>query len=255
MKYSIDTDTKTLILEDNLQTRSFPLYTKEAFEELSKLWVKVGWNQKYVYTFSWFGRPIIQLPEDMIRIQEVIYRLKPDVIIETGIAHGGSLIFYASLCKAMGQGRIIGIDIEIRPHNRKAIEAHELYSYITMIEGSSTAPEIVAQVKSLIKSGEKVMVILDSNHSKQHVLDELEAYSDLVTPDSYMVATDGVMRDLADVPRGGADWAWNNPTEAALEFADNYPNFTIEQPTWPFNESDLTDNITHWPSAWLLKHS
>jgi cephalosporin hydroxylase len=189
----------------------------------------------------------------MIRLQEVIYRVRPDVIIETGVAHGGSLIYYASLCKAMEHGRIIGIDIEIRPHNRKAIEAHELFPFITLIEGSSIDTQIVNQVKQLVKPGETALVILDSNHTKAHVAQELEAYHDLVTLGSYIVATDGIMYQVADVPRGKADWSLDNPTEAALEFAQKHPEFAIEQPTWPFNESELTNNITHWPEAWLLK--
>ena len=199
------------------------------------------------------GRPIIQLPEDMIRIQEVIYQVKPDVIIETGIAHGGSLIYYASLFKAMGKGRVIGVDIEIRPHNRKAIEEHELFPYITLIEGSSTDSAILNQVKSLMKPGEVVLIILDSNHSKAHVADELEAYHDLVTPGSYLVATDGIMKDLHDVPRGNPEWIWDHPTAAAAEFAEQHPEFVLEQPKWPFRESDLTENVTHWPGAWLRR--
>lgn len=253
MKLLIDTYEKTLKVEDEGQSNTIPLYSKEAFELISHQWLKVGWNQKYPYTFSWMGRPIIQLPEDMVRTQEVIYRVKPDVIIETGVAHGGSLIYYASLCKVLGKGRVIGIDIEIRPHNRKAIEAHDLAGYITLVEGSSTAPEIVHQVKDLLKAGETVMVILDSNHTKQHVADELNAYHDIVTPGSYIVATDGSMKDLYDVPRGSPDWKWNHPTAAAAEFAHLHPEFILEQPNWPFNESDLTENITHWPGAWLLR--
>ncbi len=229
------------------------LYTKEAFELISQQWLKVGWNQKHVYTFSWMGRPIIQLPEDMIRIQEVIYRVKPDVIVETGIAHGGSLVFYASLCRAMGKGRVIGVDIEIRPHNRKAIQAHELSPMITLIEGSSTAPEVISQVKSLVKTGEIVIVILDSNHNKQHVLDELEAYCNLVAPGSYIVATDGIMRDLYDLPLGKSEWLRDNPTQAAAEFAQKHPEFVLEKPAWPFNESELSEDVTHWPNAWLRR--
>ena len=133
MKISVDFETQTLTTEKNGQKTSAPLYSKEAFETISQVWLKVGWNEKYPYTFSWMGRPVIQNPEDMIRIQEVIYRIRPDVIVETGIAHGGSLIFYASLFKAMGKGRVIGVDIEIRPHNRKAIESHELFSFLTLI--------------------------------------------------------------------------------------------------------------------------
>jgi cephalosporin hydroxylase len=253
MKLIIDTDNKTLICEENGESVELPLYSKKAFEEISRQWVRVGWNEKYQYSFSWMGRPIIQLPEDMIRTQEVIWNVKPDVIIETGIAHGGSLIYNASLCKAMGKGRVIGVDIEIRPHNRAAVEAHLMAEFITMIEGSSTAPEIVAQVKALVKPGETVLIILDSCHTKQHVADELEAYHDLVTPGSYIVATDGIMYDLADVPRGEADWGWNHPTDAAKEFAAAHPDFVVEQPAWPFNESDLSENVTHWPGAWLRK--
>src|SRR5882672_10986567 len=145
MKLTIDTEAKSLRLENDGQERDIPLYSDEAFEVISDQWLKVGWNQKYPYTFSWMGRPIIQLPEDVIRIQEVIYRVKPDVIVETGVAHGGSLILYASLCKAMGRGRVVGVDIEIRAHNRAAIEAHELAGYITLIEGSSVAPETVGK--------------------------------------------------------------------------------------------------------------
>jgi len=253
MKLIINNEDNTLTQKIEGNKRVFNLYTKEAFELLSQQWVKVGWSQKYQYTFSWMGRPIIQLPEDMIRIQEVIYRIKPDVIIETGIAHGGSLIYYASLCKAMEKGRIIGIDIEIRPHNRQALESHELFPYITLIEGSSIDESIINNVKSLVKAEETVLVILDSNHTKQHVLDELNAYHSLVTPGSYIVATDGIMKELHDVPRGISDWKVNNPEVAATEFSQKHSEFIIEQPHWSFNESDLTENITHWPSAWLRR--
>ena len=255
MKVIIDTVKQNLVVEEEDIVNEIPLYSKESFEIISRQWVKVGWNQKHIYTFTWMGRPIIQLPEDMIRTQEVIYNTKPDVIIETGVAHGGSLIYYASLCKAMEKGRVIGIDIEIRPHNRKAIEAHELFPYITLLEGSSTSNEIQGQVKALVKEGESVLVILDSNHTKQHVLDELEAYHSLVTPGSYIVATDGVMRDVHDVPRAGDDWAQDNPATAAEEFVLSHPDFIIEQPEWLFNESELEENITHWPNAWLKKIS
>jgi cephalosporin hydroxylase len=253
MKLTIDTIGRMTIQEDDGKEIELALYSKEAFEIISNLWVKIGWDQKYVYTFSWMGRPIIQLPEDMIRIQEVIYRVKPDVIIETGVAHGGSLIYYASLCKAMEKGRVIGIDIEIRPHNRTEIEKHELFPFITLVEGSSVAPDIVKHVKALVESGERVLVILDSNHTKQHVLDELQAYHVLVTPGSYIIATDGIMRDLYDVPRGIPEWIWDNPAAAAEEFVQSHPDFIQEQPAWSFNESNLTDNITHWPGAWLRK--
>jgi cephalosporin hydroxylase len=253
MKLTIDTDLKTLVCESATGREELPLYSDRAFDIIADQWVKVGWNQRYSYTFSWFGLPIIQLPEDMVRTQEVIHRVQPDVILETGVAHGGSLIFYASLCKAMGKGRVIGIDIEIRPHNRQAIESHPLAPFISLIEGSSTASTTVVRARSLIKPGEKVLVLLDSNHTRQHVLDELDAYHDLVPPGSYIVATDGLMKDLVDAPRGQLDWAQDNPTQAAIEFVGRHPEFVIEQPAWPFNESGLSRNLTHWPGAWLRR--
>jgi cephalosporin hydroxylase len=195
------------------------------------------------------GRPIIQLPDDAFRMQELIYRVKPDVIVETGIAHGGSLIFYASICKSMDKGRIIGVDVEIRSHNRKAIEAHELFPLITMIEGDSTSANTVDKVKSLVAPGERVMVILDSCHSKQHVLAELNAYSGLVSVDSYIVAMDGVMQEVAGGPRTGDDWSWNNPKEAALEFVEANPAFQIEQPSFVFNEGSANSWPTYSPNG------
>ena len=253
MKLILDTESATLTEERGGEVRRFDLYSREAFETLSRQWVRVGWNQKHVYTFTWMGRPIIQLPHDMIRIQEAIYRVRPDVIIETGVAHGGSLVFYASLCKAMECGRVIGIDIEIRPHNRAAIERHELSGYITLVEGSSTAPGVVARVKAMVMPGESVLVILDSNHSKQHVREELEAYGELVTPGSYIVAADGIMEDLHDLPRGAREWKKDNPAAAAAEFALTHDQFVLEQPEWPFNESDLKEDVTHWPGGWLRR--
>lgn len=253
MRLTIDTDERTIIQENEDGTRTLDLYSKEAFELISGLWTKVGWDQRYSYTFSWMGRPIIQLPEDMVRTQEVLYRVKPDVIVETGVAHGGSLIYYASLCKAMGKGRVIGVDIEIRSHNREAIESHEMSPLITLIEGDSVGEPVLAQVRDLIKPGETVLVILDSNHTREHVFKELEAYHDLVTPGSYVVATDGIMKYLHDVPNGHPKWTRDNPGAAANEFARKHTDFIHEQPDWPFNESELDQNVTHWPGAWLRK--
>ena len=253
MKLLIDTDAGTLTEEDKGHSRTLNLYSSEAFEALSRQWVRIGWNQKYQYTFSWMGRPIIQLPEDMVRIQEVLYQVRPDVIVETGIAHGGSLIFYASICRLLGSGRVIGIDVEIRPHNREAIECHELFDRITLIEGDSKAPETVAKVKAQIRPGEKVFVLLDSNHTRAHVLEELESYAELVTPGCYIIATDGIMADLYDLPRGKANWSRDNPATAASEFAQTHPEFVLEQPPRVFCESDLTNNVTHWSNGWLKR--
>ncbi|MEW6172546.1 MAG: CmcI family methyltransferase [Bacillota bacterium] len=253
MKMIIDTTSRTLTEKVNGEMRILPLYSKKAFERLSDLWLKVGWNQKYTYTFSWLGRPIIQLPEDMIRMQEVLYRVQPDVIIEAGVAHGGSLVYYAGLCKLMGKGRVIGIDIEIRPHNRKAIETHEMFPLITLIEGSSTDSTVVKRVKELVKPGESVLVVLDSCHTKQHVANELESYHDLVSSGSYIVVADGIIKNLYDVPRGNPEWVRDNPSVAVAEFVANHPEFVLEEPPWVFDESTLTSRVTHWPSAFLRR--
>lgn len=254
MRIQIDTDSRELSVTDGGGARTLDLYGKEAFELLSRVWLKTSWNQKYSYTFTWMGRPIIQHPEDLVRLQEAIYTLKPDVIIETGVAHGGSLVLSASLMKAMGKGRrVVGVDIEIRAHNRRAIEVHELAPMIKLIEGDSVAPEIVRQAAAEIRPGDTVMVILDSNHSRAHVAAELAAYHTLVTPASYIVATDGIMRDVHDVPRGTPGWITDNPAQAAEDFAARHPQFVIEAPAWRFNESGLDRRITAWPSAWLKK--
>jgi cephalosporin hydroxylase len=253
MKLTIDTTTGDLTSDMGDVDHVVPLHSPEAFMLLSRCWLQVGWHLKYSYTFTWMGRPIVQLPEDLIRIQEVIYRVQPDIILETGIAHGGSLVFYASLCKARGIGKVIGIDVHIRPANRAAIEAHSLAQYITILEGSSTDPTIVSQVKARLQPSERMLVILDSCHTKEHVLKELEVFAPLVAPGSYMIAADGIMGDLADSGRVPADWSWNNPAEAAKEFVRTHPEFTIEEPSFVFNEGSISERVTYWPSAYVKR--
>jgi cephalosporin hydroxylase len=227
--------------------------TPEAFEAVSAAWLRCGWDVKYVYGFTWMGRPIIQLPEDMIRIQELIWRLKPDVVVETGVAHGGSLVFYASLFSAMQRGRVIGVDIEIRPHNRAAIEAHPMASRITLVEGSSIAAATVAAVRAQIRPGETVLVILDSNHSRDHVAAELFLYAPLVSENSYIVACDGIMAQVAGAPRTAPDWTWNNPLSAVADFLSRSPDFVAEEPAFAFNEGRVRDRVTYWPKCFLKR--
>ena len=250
---TVDIERGTISVDENGLTRDYQLDTPEAFKIISDIWLRAGWDNKYVYSFTWLGRPIIQLPEDMIRLQELIHTVRPDVIVETGVAHGGGLIYYASLCKAMDHGRVIGIDIEIRPHNRQAIEAHRLFPLITLIEGSSVEPSIVEQVKSQITPDENAIVFLDSCHEKEHVLAELRAYSSLVKPGSYLVAMDGIMEQLTGAPRSAPDWAWNNPRQAALEFVAENNDFVIEEPRFAFNEGNVTERVTYWPSAFIKR--
>ena len=253
MHLGIDTEAQTLVLQSAGKDETIPLYSKRSFELLSDLWSTVGWNQKYTYAFTWMGVPIVQLPEDMIRLQEVIFRVAPDIIIECGVAHGGGLIFYASLCKAMGKGRVIGVEVEFRGDHKEKIECHTLGSLITLVEGSSIDPVTIQKVKKMIQPGESVMVILDSNHSKKHVATELTAYHTLVSPGSYIVATDGCMEALFDVPRGRPEWKDDNPAAAARDFAARHPEFALDPPRPIFNESELTETMTHWPDAWLKR--
>lgn len=253
MQFHIDTDSQKLEITENGSKQSISLYSKESFEILSDLWSKVAWNEKYTYTFTWMGIPTVQLPEDMIRLQEVIWRVKPDVIIECGVAHGGGSIYLASLCKAIGKGRVIGVDIEFRGNHKEQIEQHTLGDLITLVVGSSIDPATVAKVKSFVKPGETVLVILDSNHTKAHVAEELLAYHDLITPGSYIVATDGCMEYLSDVPRGKPEWKDDNPASAARDFAVRHSEFVFDPPRPIFNESELDRTLTHWPNAWLKR--
>jgi len=252
-KITVDFETEQVAVETDDGTVSHGIGSPEGFAAISRAWLRAGWDAKYVYSFSWLGRPMIQLPEDMLRLQEVIYQIKPDVIIETGVAHGGSLIFYASLCKAMEKGRVVGIDIEIRPPNRQAIETHLLSSFITLIEGSSIAPETVEQARAQVKHGETVIITLDSNHTKEHVLAELNAYAPLVTRGSYIVAMDGIMEQVAGAPRTQADWTHNNPKAAAIEFVRDNQDFVIEEPAFAFNEGAINERVTYWPSAFIKR--
>jgi cephalosporin hydroxylase len=253
MKLEIDTGGRSLRVEDAAQSRTLPLYSREAFEMVSREWVRMGWALGYYTTFTWSGRPILQLPEDLIRLQEAIVTLQPDVIVEMGIYDGGSLLFHATLCEAMGKGRVIGVDKQIGEATRTALATHRLAGRIEAIEADSTAPATTAAVRGLIGAEEQVMVILDSHHSKQHVARELEVYAPMVSPGSCIVATDGIMEDLADVPGGEAGWREDNPAAAAREFAAAHPEFEMRQPAWLSNRSPLEKNITYWPDGWLWR--
>jgi cephalosporin hydroxylase len=253
MRLSLDTDEAILEVTRNGETRSYDLFSKDAFEEIADLWVRTGWVRKYSYGFSWLGRPIIQLPDDMLRIQEAIWQVKPDVIVETGIAHGGSLVFYASLMELYGRGRVIGIDVDIRPHNREAIEAHPMVSRITMIEGSSIDQVTVDKVKALVKPSDTVMLILDSNHERDHVAAELDLYADLVTSGSYILSQDGVMKLVAGMPRSGGDWEDNNPITAVETFLSERQDFVLEKPARPFDETLESPDCSHHPLGWLRR--
>jgi len=191
---------------------------------------------KYSYNFSWLGRPIIQYPQDIVAMQELIWQVQPDLIIETGIAHGGSLVFSASMlelnaaCGGPADAEVVGVDIDIRAHNRAAIEAHPMSKRITMIQGSSVAPEIVAQVRAKARGKQRVLVSLDSNHTHDHVLAELQAYAPMTSVGSYCIVFDTVVEDLPADMFPDRPWGpGNNPKTAVWDYLKQHPEFEIDQ--------------------------
>jgi cephalosporin hydroxylase len=186
---------------------------------------------KYSYNFSWLGIPIIQLPQDIVAMQEIIWQVKPQLIIETGIAHGGSLIFYASMMELLGEdGMVLGIDIDIRAHNRVEIEKHPMIKRIKMIEGSSIDKDIISQVHQFAKGKAPILVVLDSMHTHSHVMEELKAYSPLVTRDSYLVVFDTVIEDMSDDLFPDRPWEkGDNPKTAVWEFLKGNDRFEIDK--------------------------
>jgi cephalosporin hydroxylase len=201
----------------------------------SRAWQHEAAKYNYVYNFSWLGRPIIQLPQDVFAMQELIWSIQPDLIIETGIAHGGSLIFSASMlelnaaCGGPADAEVLGVDIDIRAHNRVAIEAHPMSKRISMIQGSSIAPEVIDQVKTKA-AGKRVLVCLDSNHTHEHVLAELQAYAPLTSVGSYCVVFDTAIEEAPKEMFFDRPWGpGNNPKTAVWEFLKTTDRFEIDQ--------------------------
>lgn len=217
-----------LALTTKGETTTVDLYSPEGLALVSDLWLKLSAEFKVMYEPTWMGVRIIQLPHDIVQVQELIWRLQPDVIVETGVAHGGSLIFSASLLELIGKGHVIGIDVEIRPHNRANIEAHPLKKRITLIEGSSVAADTVAQVQKLIAGAKTVLVLLDSNHSATHVAEEIRLYGPMVTEGSYLVVMDGAQGHVSDIPRGKAEWLQDNPLTAIRAFLAGNPDYEMD---------------------------
>lgn len=224
------------------EVTKFQLDKKNFIKQQSKI-MNIGFNfvrdtspTKYSYLFTWLGRPIIQYPQDMMAMQEIIWSVKPDLIIETGIAHGGSLIFYASMlallesCDEVKNAKVLGIDIDIREHNKQAIEAHPMFKKITMFEGSSINGEMIAKVKAFASESKRILLVLDSNHTHDHVLAELEAYASLVSVGSYCCVFDTVIEDM---PEGSfPDRPWDkgdNPKTAVKAFLQNNNDFEIDK--------------------------
>lgn len=199
-------------------------------QAFSRVWLRAVAPYKYAYNFTWLGRPVIQLPQDMLATQEIIWSVRPDVVIETGVAHGGSLIYYASLLHLLGgAGYVIGVDIEIRPHNRVQIESHSLAPRIKLVEGSSIDPAIVKRVAELAH-GKRAVVILDSNHTHDHVIQELRLYSPFVSMGSYLVVFDTAIEDMPENAYPNRPWGrGNNPKTAVRQFLQENDRFVIDR--------------------------
>jgi len=221
--------------EQAKKARIHALGQDTAFAKRSRQWLEESMRKGYVYNFSWLGRPIIQTPNDIVAMQEVIWKVQPDLIIETGIAHGGSLILSASMlvlneeCGGPAGARVLGVDIDIRQHNREAIEAHPLSSRIDMIQGSSVLPAVVAQVAAKAVGKKKIMVCLDSNHTHEHVLKELNAYAAMVSVGSYCIVFDTFVEDMPEDVFPDRPWTpGNNPKTAVWAYLDKHPEFQID---------------------------
>jgi len=201
-----------------------------SLRKLTRRWFETCSKYEYSYHFKWMGRPIIQFPQDILAMQEIIWKVKPDLIIETGIAHGGSLIFYASILELIGNGSVVGIDIDIRKHNKHAIENHPLSKRIRIIEGSSVAKNVYKKVFDVTVGKKKVLVVLDSNHVHKHVLKEMHLYSPLVSKGSYLIVLDTIIEDMPKNASQDRPWSkGNNPKTAVDEFLKNNDRFKIDK--------------------------
>lgn len=219
---------RRIVLQADEEKADVDIYSDDGFRALAQLWVRSGWQRRISYGVTWLGIPIIQLPEDLLMLQELIWKVRPDVIVETGTAHGGTAVFYASLLELLGTGHVISVDIEIREHNRQAIQSHPMSKRITLIEGDSINEAVVDRVRETIQKEDRVLVALDSNHSYKHVRSELEKYAPMVTPESYIVVFDGVMEILIDAPSGRPEWARDNPASAIRGFLESHPEFEVD---------------------------
>jgi len=244
---------KTTITVSNPSCEAFTgsIFSTEAMEFLERAYLCTAVERRLMYEPSWLGMRIIQLPNDIIAMQEAIYRVKPDLIIETGVAHGGSLIYYSSLLECINpKGKIIGIDVDIRSENRELIERHPLAHRITLIEASSTSATVVEKINTFIGNGEyqKCLVSLDSDHSYEHVRNEIEIYKNFVSADSYLIVQDSAMDLIKDIPSSKANWRVEGPSRAISEFTKENSNFVVDARLQRFG-------ISSSPGGFLLRTS
>jgi len=241
-----DSPRPKITVETSSGPRELDIYTPEGFRILSNLYTRSGWQQKISYEPTWLGIPIIQTPEDIVMMQELLWKVRPDVVVECGVAHGGAVVLYASILDMLGKGHVIGVDVEIRKYNRLALQSHPLSRRFTLIEGSSVETDTVDQVRRLIRPNDTVLVALDSNHTKAHVAKELGLYAPMVSLDSYLVVFDGVMEVLTDAPGGSSTWDEDNPWQAIQDFLGSNKDFEVD----PYYNRL---KVTHCPGGFLKR--
>jgi len=241
-----DSPERKITVEASTGPRELDIYTPEGFKVLSNLFTRSGWQQKISYEPTWLGIPIIQTPEDIVMMQELLWKVRPDVVVECGVAHGGAMVLYASILDLLGKGHVIGVDVEIRKYNRLALQSHPMSRRFTLIEGSSVETDTVEQVRRLIRPNDTVLVTLDSNHTAAHVAKELGLYAPMVSQDSYMVVFDGVMQVLTDAPGGSPTWDEDNPWRAIQDFLASNKDFEVDS---YYNRL----KVTHCPGGFLKR--
>ena len=236
----------TLTLATGGKTIEIDLYSPGGLAVVAGLWLKLSAEHRLMYQHSWLGVPIIQLPGDIVAMQELIWRLRPDFIIECGFAHGGSAVLYASIMELLGKGTVIGVDVEVRTYNRVAIENHSLAHRIQIVESSSVEEATATRLEQMVSGASTVLVVLDSNHTRAHVERELALYHRLVTPGSYLVAMDGAQAHVWDTPRGKPEWREDNPLPAIADFLRTHAEF-VEDPHW------TRAHVTSSPGGYLRR--
>jgi cephalosporin hydroxylase len=238
-----------LTLDAHGRTETVDVFSPEGLEMVSTLWTKLYAHYKLTHNCTWMGVPIIQFPEDIVMMQELIWKVRPDVIVECGFAHGGAALFYASLFELMGKGVVVGVDVDIRPYNRIAVENHPMGHRVRMVEGSSVEASTLERIRAHIGPGDKVMVLLDSDHSRAHVAREIDLYRTMVSPGSYLVVMDGAQALVWDTPDGRPEWKDDNPLaaiEAFMASPEGRSEFEIDD---PFTRLHVTSN----PKAYLRR--
>ena len=253
MRIILDTEASVLQFVENGATTEYSLFSPEAFQILSRQWIVLGWNLGHWSTLSWMGRQLLQLPDDVLRLAELLWKLRPDVIVETGVYDGGSTLLFASFCRLYGAGRVISVEREFRPGVREAIR-QAAGDQVTLIEGDSALPETALQVQGNIRPAERVCVFLDSDHAAQHVAAELRHLGPLVSHGCYLIVADSICPDLAHTPLGESTWSWDHPGKAVDEFLARHPEFSRDRPTALFPATFDFTELSYFPSTWLRRH-